>query len=156
MRKHLDAEGFQDVRITDLGGEPPARTDPDDPFIKLVVNTASDVYSEPMALVPGEINSKMASATSSGLRASPSPAVPALVTRPPTNIVVRGPQRWIAAPTTGAQTPLPSVSDASAAPVVARDQPVSSGIATSRSAIAKKIVAWNAIVSIPPATSTQP
>src|SRR3990172_9784724 len=36
LRKHLDAEGFQDVKITDLGGDPPARTDPDDPFIQLV------------------------------------------------------------------------------------------------------------------------
>ncbi len=33
---HLDAEGFSDVQITDLGGDPPARTDPDEPFIQLV------------------------------------------------------------------------------------------------------------------------
>lgn len=52
LRAHLDAEGFEDVLITDLGGEPPARTDPDDPFVKLVVQTARDVYEEPMALVP--------------------------------------------------------------------------------------------------------
>lgn len=30
LRKHLDAEGFEDVRIEFLGGEPAARTEPDD------------------------------------------------------------------------------------------------------------------------------
>ncbi len=52
LRSHLDQNGFQDVQITFLGGEPPARTDPDDPFIKLVVDTAADVYEHPMELVP--------------------------------------------------------------------------------------------------------
>ncbi|HMB21648.1 MAG TPA: M20/M25/M40 family metallo-hydrolase, partial [Anaerolineales bacterium] len=28
LRAHLDAQGFSDVHITDLGGDPPARTDP--------------------------------------------------------------------------------------------------------------------------------
>ncbi|HEY2981427.1 MAG TPA: M20/M25/M40 family metallo-hydrolase [Anaerolineales bacterium] len=52
LRAHLDSTGFSDVQITDLGGEPPARTDPDDPFIRLVVDTARDVYDAPMQLVP--------------------------------------------------------------------------------------------------------
>lgn len=52
LRAHLDAEGFEDVQIEYLGGEPPARTDPDDPFIKLVVETAGEVYGAPMQLVP--------------------------------------------------------------------------------------------------------
>jgi acetylornithine deacetylase/succinyl-diaminopimelate desuccinylase-like protein len=52
LRAHLDAEGFSDVQITDLGGEPPARTDPDDPFVGLVVRTAEPVYGTPMQLVP--------------------------------------------------------------------------------------------------------
>jgi acetylornithine deacetylase/succinyl-diaminopimelate desuccinylase-like protein len=52
LRLHLDAEGFSDVQITDLGGEPPARTDPDDPFVSLVVRTAEPVYGAPMQLVP--------------------------------------------------------------------------------------------------------
>lgn len=52
LRAHLDAEGFSDVQITDLGGEPPARTDPDDPFIRTVVESARDVYDQPMQLVP--------------------------------------------------------------------------------------------------------
>ena len=32
LRAHLDAEGFQDIKIQFLGGEPAARTDPDDPL----------------------------------------------------------------------------------------------------------------------------
>ncbi|MCL5428747.1 MAG: M20/M25/M40 family metallo-hydrolase [Chloroflexi bacterium] len=52
LRAHLDAEGFQDVQITYLGGEAPGRTDPDDPFVNLVVNTAKDVYGVPQERVP--------------------------------------------------------------------------------------------------------
>jgi len=52
LRKHLDAQGFPDVLVTVLGGEPPARTDPDDPFIKLVVDTSAVVYGTPMQIVP--------------------------------------------------------------------------------------------------------
>ncbi len=52
LRAHLDAEGFSDVQITDLGGEPPARTDPDHPFVDLVVRSAEPVYGVPMQIVP--------------------------------------------------------------------------------------------------------
>jgi acetylornithine deacetylase/succinyl-diaminopimelate desuccinylase-like protein len=52
LRNHLDAEGFADVKIDYLGGEPPARTDPDDPFIQMVVRTAKPVYGRPMMIVP--------------------------------------------------------------------------------------------------------
>ncbi len=52
LRIHLDSQGFTDVQITDLGGDAPARTDPDDPFIQLVVKTAEEVYEMPMQLVP--------------------------------------------------------------------------------------------------------
>ena len=52
LRAHLDAHGFGDIVITDLGADPPARTDPDDPFIQLVARTATDVYGMPMQLVP--------------------------------------------------------------------------------------------------------
>ena len=52
LRKHLDAQGFEDVEIQFLGGEPPARTDPDDPFVDLVVNTAEPVYGRAMQKVP--------------------------------------------------------------------------------------------------------
>jgi len=52
LRAHLDAEGFSDVQITLLGGIKPARTDPDDPFVKLVMDAALDVYDQPMEVVP--------------------------------------------------------------------------------------------------------
>jgi acetylornithine deacetylase/succinyl-diaminopimelate desuccinylase-like protein len=52
LRKHLDAEGFDDVKIDYLGGERPARTDPDDPFVKLVVDTAREVYDKEMIVHP--------------------------------------------------------------------------------------------------------
>ena len=52
LRAHLDAQGFSDVQITDLGGDAAARTDPDDPFIQLVASTAEEVYEMPMQLVP--------------------------------------------------------------------------------------------------------
>jgi len=52
LRAHLDAEGFSDVEIKYLGGEPSARTAPDDPFIKTVVQAAEEVFEEPMQLVP--------------------------------------------------------------------------------------------------------
>jgi acetylornithine deacetylase/succinyl-diaminopimelate desuccinylase-like protein len=52
LRSHLDHEGFADVKIEFLGGEAPGRTDPDDPFVKIVVEAAKDVYGVPMAVVP--------------------------------------------------------------------------------------------------------
>ena len=52
LRAHLDAQGFKDVKITYLGGEAPGRTDPDDPFIDLVVNSAKDVYGMAQRRVP--------------------------------------------------------------------------------------------------------
>jgi acetylornithine deacetylase/succinyl-diaminopimelate desuccinylase-like protein len=52
LRAHLDHKGFSDVQIKFLGGEKPARTDPDDPFVALVVETARPVYGQPMQIVP--------------------------------------------------------------------------------------------------------
>ena len=52
LRKFLDEGGFEDIEITYLGGEPPARTDPDDPFVKLVVDAAEPVYGVPMQIAP--------------------------------------------------------------------------------------------------------
>ncbi len=52
LRAHLDQQGFADIKITDLGGDPPARTDPDDPFIQMVVRTSGQVYDKPMQVVP--------------------------------------------------------------------------------------------------------
>lgn len=52
LRAHLDAEGFADIKIEFMGGEPAARTDPDDPFVALVVESAEPVYGQPMQIVP--------------------------------------------------------------------------------------------------------
>jgi acetylornithine deacetylase/succinyl-diaminopimelate desuccinylase-like protein len=52
LRAHLDTEGFSDVKVTLVGGEAPGRTDPDDPFVKLVVDTSAEVYAEPMQIIP--------------------------------------------------------------------------------------------------------
>lgn len=52
LRAHLDAHGFEDVQIKFLGGEPAARTDPDHPFVRTVVQAAEEVYEQPMQLVP--------------------------------------------------------------------------------------------------------
>jgi acetylornithine deacetylase/succinyl-diaminopimelate desuccinylase-like protein len=52
LRQHLDSEGFSDVQINYLGGEQPARTDPDDAFVTLVVESARSVYGKSMQIVP--------------------------------------------------------------------------------------------------------
>jgi acetylornithine deacetylase/succinyl-diaminopimelate desuccinylase-like protein len=52
LRAHLDEQGFPDVNIHYLGGEPAARTDPNHPFVDLVVKTAKSVYGQPMQIVP--------------------------------------------------------------------------------------------------------
>ncbi len=52
LRAHLNAQGFSDIKIDFLGGEPAAKTNPDDPFIKIIVDTAADIYDAPMELVP--------------------------------------------------------------------------------------------------------
>lgn len=52
LRAHLDSHGFSDIQIENLGGDFPARTDPDHPFIKLVVETARGVYDKPMDVIP--------------------------------------------------------------------------------------------------------
>ncbi len=52
LRLHLDRCGFQDIKIDSLGGEAPAKTDPDDPFVKLVCDTAISIYGVPMRILP--------------------------------------------------------------------------------------------------------
>jgi acetylornithine deacetylase/succinyl-diaminopimelate desuccinylase-like protein len=40
------------VKVDFLGGEAPGRTDPDHPFVAMVVETARPVYGQPMRIVP--------------------------------------------------------------------------------------------------------
>ena len=52
LRAHLVAQGFEDIEVVLLGGEPPARTDPRHPLVGLVVEAARDVYGAPQRIVP--------------------------------------------------------------------------------------------------------
>ena len=52
LRQHLDRQDFNDIQITSLGGESPAKTDPNDPFVHLVVAQAQEVYQKPVHIVP--------------------------------------------------------------------------------------------------------
>lgn len=52
LRAHLDRNGFEDVKIELLAHERPAVTDPDHPFVRMVVESALDVYGSPMLIVP--------------------------------------------------------------------------------------------------------
>ena len=52
LRSYLDAQGFSDIHVNFLGGEAPDRTDPDEPFVKLVVDTSEEIYGTPMQIVP--------------------------------------------------------------------------------------------------------
>ena len=52
LRAHLDAQGFSDVEIRYLGGQRPARVDPDHPLVQLAAATAQEVYGKPASIVP--------------------------------------------------------------------------------------------------------
>jgi acetylornithine deacetylase/succinyl-diaminopimelate desuccinylase-like protein len=52
LRRHLDAHGFGDIAVTQLGAEHAARTDPDNPFVRMVAETAAAVYGKPMLIAP--------------------------------------------------------------------------------------------------------
>ncbi len=52
LRAHLDEQGFSDVQVKFLGGEAPALTDPDDPFVQLVVDAAEEPFGQKMQIVP--------------------------------------------------------------------------------------------------------
>jgi acetylornithine deacetylase/succinyl-diaminopimelate desuccinylase-like protein len=52
VRAHLDEEGFNDIQIEYLGGERPARTDPDNPFLQMVASSAEEIYGKPMLVTP--------------------------------------------------------------------------------------------------------
>ncbi|MFW5713486.1 MAG: M20/M25/M40 family metallo-hydrolase [Brevefilum sp.] len=52
LRKHLDSHGFKDIEIVNLGGNPPAKTDPDHPAVLIAVEAAKDVYEKPARVIP--------------------------------------------------------------------------------------------------------
>lgn len=52
LRAHLDANGFSDIEITYLGGQRPARVDPDHPLVQLAAETGEEVYGKPALIAP--------------------------------------------------------------------------------------------------------
>ena len=52
LKAHLAAQGFPDVVVNYADGENPSRTAMDSPFVKLVSETARDVYGKEPVLVP--------------------------------------------------------------------------------------------------------
>lgn len=52
LRAHLDGNGFEDIEIVNLGGNPAAKTDPDHPAVEIAVRAAQDVYEKPTRLIP--------------------------------------------------------------------------------------------------------
>jgi acetylornithine deacetylase/succinyl-diaminopimelate desuccinylase-like protein len=52
LRAHLDAHGFSDIQIRYLGGQRPARVDPDHPLVRLAAETAQEVYGRPATIAP--------------------------------------------------------------------------------------------------------
>ncbi|MEE8442793.1 MAG: M20/M25/M40 family metallo-hydrolase [Dehalococcoidia bacterium] len=52
LKAHLAAKGFEDLVVGPANGENPSRTAMDSPFVKLVTNTARDVYGKEPVIVP--------------------------------------------------------------------------------------------------------
>lgn len=52
LRAHLDEHGFEDIEIVNLGGNPPAKTDPDHPAVQIAVKAAAEVYDKPTRVIP--------------------------------------------------------------------------------------------------------
>lgn len=47
LKKHLDKHGFRKIDVRSLNHLHPYHTDPNHPFVKLVLNSVDDVYEEP-------------------------------------------------------------------------------------------------------------
>lgn len=52
LRSHLDAHGFTDIEVRYLGGQRPARVDPDHPLVRLAAEVGAEVYGRPTRIVP--------------------------------------------------------------------------------------------------------
>ena len=56
LQAHLEAQGFGDIQVQDLGSEHPARTPMDHPWVKVVADAARQVYEKeplPVPTTPG-------------------------------------------------------------------------------------------------------
>jgi acetylornithine deacetylase/succinyl-diaminopimelate desuccinylase-like protein len=52
LRKHLDAHGFVDVELTKIGAERAGVTPPDDPFVQLTAQIATEVFGKQTIIDP--------------------------------------------------------------------------------------------------------
>ena len=52
LRAHFDSHGFDDIKIEDLGAEPPGITDPEAPIVRLTAEVAEEVYGRPAVVYP--------------------------------------------------------------------------------------------------------
>jgi acetylornithine deacetylase/succinyl-diaminopimelate desuccinylase-like protein len=52
LRRHLDRHGFSDIDVRLVGGQRPAKVDPDDPFVQLAIEAARDIYDTEMVVYP--------------------------------------------------------------------------------------------------------
>ena len=52
LRRHLDAHGFGDIEIEDLGSEPPGVTDADAAVVALTAEIGEEVYGKPARVIP--------------------------------------------------------------------------------------------------------
>jgi acetylornithine deacetylase/succinyl-diaminopimelate desuccinylase-like protein len=52
LRAHLDAHGFTDIEVRYLGGQRPARVDPDHPLVRLAAEAAEAVYGKTASIAP--------------------------------------------------------------------------------------------------------
>ncbi|MCW1970479.1 MAG: M20/M25/M40 family metallo-hydrolase [Anaerolineae bacterium] len=52
LRAHLNAKGFADVQLTNLGAMSPAKTAADDPLVQLTMRTGAEVYGVPAIIYP--------------------------------------------------------------------------------------------------------
>ncbi len=68
LKAHLVAQGFPDVTINFSDGEGPSRTAMDSPFVKLVSDTARDVYGKEPMMVPTMAGSGPMHCVSEGLQ----------------------------------------------------------------------------------------
>ena len=52
LRRHLDEQGFSDVRVEKLGSMFPSKTSPDDPLVQLAKRAGEQVYQKPYRMIP--------------------------------------------------------------------------------------------------------
>lgn len=52
LRRHLDQHGYGDITLEILGWMRPSRTDPDDPFVQLMVRAGQEVYGSEPSIAP--------------------------------------------------------------------------------------------------------